>query len=252
MQKKTRINKFIAQNGLASRRGADDLISEGKVKLNGKTVTEPGVLVSEKDSIIVNGQKIEPQKKVYMVFYKPPGYITTRDDEKGRKTIYEFFPEKFKSLKPAGRLDKDSSGLLLMTNDGELIQKMTHPKIKVAKIYRVAIKGKITMPELEKLAAGVEIEKGKTAYAECLILEATKEKSELEVILYQGYNRQIRRMMELIGHGVISLKRIQHATLTLHGMNRGDYKILKPKQVQELNNHLRKIENPQDKSPKKL
>jgi pseudouridine synthase len=242
MQQKTRINKFIAQSGVASRRGADELILAGKVKLNGQIVKEPGVLVSERDEITVNGQKLEQQKNIYMIFYKPPGYITTRSDEKGRKTIYEFFPEKFHNLKPAGRLDKDSSGLLFMTNDGDLIQRMTHPKAKVAKIYRVAVKGKINIPALEKLSAGVEIEKGKIAYADCIILEATKEKSELEVVLYQGYNRQIRRMMEMIGHGVISLKRVQHATLTIQGMNRGDYKLLKPKQVQELKNHLRKLE----------
>jgi len=242
MQKKVRINKFIAQSGIASRRGADELILNKKVKLNGKIVTELGVLVSEKDEIIINGQKLEPSKNLYMIFYKPPGYITTKSDEKGRKTIYEFFPEKFCHLKPTGRLDKDSSGLLLMTNDGDLIQEMTHPKIKIAKIYRVALKGKVSMKTLEKFAEGIEIEKGKIAYAESILLEATKEKSELEMILYQGYNRQIRKMAELAGHLVISLKRIQHGTLTLQGMNRGDYKFLKPKQVQELKNHIKKAE----------
>jgi 23S rRNA pseudouridine2605 synthase len=243
MQKKVRINKFIAQSGIASRRGADDLILAKKVKLNGNIVLEPGVLVDERDEIVVNGKKLVNTKNVYMVFYKPPGYITTKSDEKGRKTIYEFLPEQYQHLKPTGRLDKDSSGLLLMTNDGDLIQKMTHPKIKVAKIYRVAVKGKIKMPDMEKLAAGLEIEKGKIAYAECILLDATKDKSELEVTLYQGYNRQVRRMMEMIGHPVISLKRIQHAILTLQGMNRGDYKFLNPKQIQELRNHLRKIED---------
>lgn len=243
MLKKIRINKFIAQSGLASRRGADELILAKKVKLNGQIVTEPGVLVDEKDEITVDGQKLGEQKKLeYMVFYKPPGYITTKSDEKGRKTIYVFFPEKFHHLKPAGRLDKDSSGLLFLTNDGDLIQQMTHPKVKVAKVYRVMVKGKITMAQLEKLASGIEIEKGKIAYAESALLDVSKEKSELEVTLYQGYNRQIRRMMEIIGHDVISLKRIQHATLTIQGMNRGDYKFLKPKQVQELKNHIRKLE----------
>ena len=241
MQKKTRINKFIAQSGIASRRGADELILDKKVKLNGKIITEPGVLVSERDEIIVNGKKLEPSKNVYMVFYKPPGYITTKSDEKGRKTIYEFLPEQYKHLKPTGRLDKDSSGLLLMTNDGDLIQEMTHPKIKVAKVYRVAVKGKIPMTKLEELAKGIEIEKGKIAYADSILLDANKEKSEIEMTLYQGYNRQIRRMMDMISYPVISLKRIQHATLNLQGMNRGDYKFLKPKQVQELKNHIKKI-----------
>lgn len=243
MQEKIRINKFIAQSGIASRRGADELILNKKVRLNGKIVLEPGILVGGRDEVVVDGQKIVHSKDFYMVFYKPPGYITTKSDEKGRKTIYEFIPERYQHLKPTGRLDKDSSGLLLMTNDGDLIQKMTHPKIKVAKVYRVAVRGKVTIKQLEKLAAGIEIEPGKTAYADSVLLEATKEKSELEVTLYQGYNRQIRRMMELIGHPVISLKRTQHAILTLHGMNRGDYKFLSPKQLQELKNHLRKLES---------
>lgn len=240
MQKKTRINKFIAQSGVASRRGVDELILAKKVKVNGKIITEPGVLVDEKDEIIVNGQKIAQKKYEYMVFFKPPGYITTKSDEKGRKTIYEFLPEHLQHLKPAGRLDKDSSGLLFLTNDGELIQQMTHPKAKIAKVYRVFVKGKINVPTLEKLSAGIEIEKGKIAYADVLVLEATREKSELEVVLYQGYNRQIRRMMEMVGHGVISLKRVQHGTLTIQGMNRGDYKFLKPKQLFELRNHIKK------------
>lgn len=242
MQKKTRINKFIAQTGVASRRGADELILNKKVKVNGKIITEPGVLVDEKDEIIVNGKKIEQQKYLYMVFYKPPGYITTKSDEKGRKTIYEFLPEHLHHLKPAGRLDKDSSGLLFLTNDGELIQQMTHPKIKVEKVYRVFVKGKIKIPDIEKLSKGIEIEKGKIAYADTFVIDADREKSELEIVLYQGYNRQIRRMMEIIGHNVISLKRIKHATLTLQGMGRGDYKFLKPKQLQELRNHIKKCE----------
>ena len=242
MEKKIRINKFIAQCGTTSRRGADELILAKKVKLNGKIVTEPGVLVDEKDEITVNGEKIEPQKNLYMIFYKPPGYITTKSDEKGRKTIYEFLPEDLKHLKPAGRLDKDSSGLLFLTNDGELIQQMTHPKIKIEKVYRVVVKGKIKPHDIEKLAAGIEIEKDKIAYAETFVLDVSREKSELEVTLYQGYNRQIRRMMEIIGHDVISLKRIRHATLTIQGLGRGDYKFLKPKQLQELRNHIKKCE----------
>jgi len=240
MQKKTRINKFIAQSGVASRRGADELISDKKVKVNGKIITEPGMLVDEKDEIIVNGQKIEQQKNLYMIFYKPPGYITTKNDEKGRKTIYEFLPEHLHHLKPAGRLDKDSSGLLFMTNDGDLIQEMTHPKVKVPKVYHVFIKGKININKLDKLASGIEIEKGKIAYADCIVLDVNREKSELEITLYQGYNRQIRRMMEIIGNDVISLKRVQHASLTIQGMNRGDYKFLKPRQLQELRNHIKK------------
>lgn len=237
---KIRLNKFIAQSSEYSRRKADELIKEGKVKVNGKITQEMGILVDERDKILVENKPLLTQKKLYLIFHKPPGYITTKSDEKGRKTIYEFFPPHLQALKPAGRLDKDSSGLLFMTNDGLLIQKMTHPSKKVAKTYRVVVKGKITLKHLETLANGIEIEKGKIAYAISTLESATNEKSELEIVLYQGYNRQIRKMMEYINHPVISLKRTNHATLSLQGLKRGDYKFLSPKQLKELQNHLAK------------
>lgn len=235
---KTRLNKFIAQSSQYSRRKADELIKDGKVKVNGKIVQEMGVLVDENDKILIENKPLLSSKKLYLIFHKPPGYITTKSDEKGRKTIYEFFPPHLQSLKPAGRLDKDSSGLLFMTNDGELIQKMTHPSKKVAKIYRVVAQGKVTLPQLEILANGIEIEEGKIAYATSTLENATNEKSELEIILYQGYNRQIRKMMDFIKHPVISLKRTHHATLSLQGLKRGDYKFLTPRQLKELQKHL--------------
>lgn len=235
---KIRLNKFIAQSSQYSRRKADDLIKNGKVKVNGKIVQEMGILVNESDKILIDNIPLAEPKEFYLVFHKPPGYITTKSDEKGRKTIYEFFPPHLHSIKPAGRLDKDSSGLLFMTNDGALIQKMTHPSKKVAKTYRVVVKGKVTLRELETLATGIEIEKGKIAYATTTLENATNEKSELEIVLYQGYNRQIRKMMDFINHPVISLKRTHHATLSLKGLKRGDYKFLSIRQLRELQAHL--------------
>ena len=138
-----RLNKYIAASGLCSRRKADELIEAGKVIVNGKVIKELGFQVSNKDKVFVDKKLIHPKKLEYYKFYKPAGYITTADDEKGRKTIYDILPEEYHTLKPVGRLDKDSTGLLLMTNDGDLINELTHPSIKVPKTYIVTIDGKL-------------------------------------------------------------------------------------------------------------
>ena len=134
MSSKLRLNKYIASSGICSRRKADELIENGYVNVNGKTIKELGYLISEKDKVFVEGKLIHPLKHEYYKFYKPAGYITTADDEKGRKTIYDILPEELKKLKPAGRLDKDSTGLLILTNDGDLINELTHPSVKIPKI----------------------------------------------------------------------------------------------------------------------
>lgn len=237
----TRLNKYIASSGLCSRRKADELIEAGKVMVNGKKITELGFLVQEKDKVFVDKKLIHPVKLEYYRFYKPAGYITTSDDEKGRKTIYDLLPESMQHLKPVGRLDKDSTGLLIMTNDGDLINALTHPSVKVPKVYIVSINGKIHPHELEQLAKGVEIEKDKMAYADITVLEFDQERTMMQVTLYQGLNRQIRKMFEYVGYEVKSLKRIQHATISILGLKRGDVKPIKPKQIKELKNFLNRI-----------
>lgn len=190
----TRLNKYIASSGLCSRRKADEIIEEGRVLVNGKKVTELGFLVQPKDKVFVDRKLIHPVKHEYYRFYKPAGYITTADDEKGRKTIYDLLPETMLHLKPVGRLDKDSTGLLILTNDGDLINELTHPSIKVPKVYHVSINGRIHPHEVEQLVNGVEIEKGKVAYADISVLEIDNNKTMMEVTLYQGLNRQIRKI----------------------------------------------------------
>ncbi len=242
-RKKIRLNKFIAQAGLCSRRDADELISAGKVKVNGEKITELGYCVSESDKVTVNNKSISAKKFDYVLFNKPAGYITTCDDENSRKTIYEFFPEHLKHLKAVGRLDKDSSGLLIMTNDGELINKLTHPSVKVPKTYRVVVKGKMKESHLQEMANGIEIEPKKIAYADVCILEYDSDKNTiLEIILHQGLNRQIRKMTDYLGFPVISLKRVSHGPLSLMGLKKGQYKFLRPKQIKDLYNYIRKIE----------
>ncbi len=238
-----RLNKYIASSGLCSRRKADELIEQGVVTVNGKTIKELGYSVQPKDKVFVNQKLIRPVKHEYYRFYKPAGYITTCDDEKGRKTIYDLLPENLAGLKPVGRLDKDSTGLLILTNDGDLINALTHPSIKVPKIYLVTVNSVLTRAELEKLANGVEIETGKIAYADIQVLEMDNKHTSMRITLYQGMNRQIRKMFEHIGHEVKILKRIQHATLTIDGLKRGDVKPIKPIQIRELKNFLNRIKN---------
>lgn len=240
-----RLNKYIASTGLCSRRKADEFITNGKVTVNGKIITELGFYVREKDKVTVEGKTVRPMALEYYRFYKPAGYITTQEDEKGRKTIYDVIPPELHHLKPVGRLDKDSTGLLILTNDGELINGMTHPSIKVPKVYMVTINGRFTETHAKEMLDGIEIvtdtNEKKVAYAEALPIDVTNKKSVIQVVLYQGINRQIRKMFAKLGFEVEVLKRIQHALITLEGLKKGQVKIIKPKQVKQLQSYLQKI-----------
>lgn len=236
-----RLNKYIASSGICSRRKADELIEQGVVSVNGKKVTELGFQVSGKDKVFINNEIIKPKKHEYYRFYKPTGYITSADDEKDRKIIYDVLPASMHNLKPVGRLDRDSSGLIILTNDGELINELTHPSIKVPKVYIVSVNGRVHLHHLEKMAKGIEIEKGKIAYADGQIIEADNKKTILQITLYQGLNRQIRKMFDFLGFEVISLKRVQHAIITLEGLKKGEFKPIKPQQIKELRNFLNKL-----------
>ncbi|MBR1753935.1 rRNA pseudouridine synthase [bacterium] len=240
-----RLNKYIASAGICSRRKADELIEQGHVSVNGKKVTELGFNVEEKDKVFINNEIVRPKRHDYYRFYKPTGYITSANDEKGRKIIYDILPPELHHLKPVGRLDKDSSGLIILTNDGDLINELTHPSVKVAKTYIVSVDGKVQLHHQQQMAKGIEIEPKKIAYADTQILETSNSSTMLKVILYQGLNRQIRKMFEFLGFNVISLKRVQHATITLEGLKKGQYKPIKPKQIKELKDYLKKIKQEQ-------
>lgn len=246
MAAKTRLNKYIASAGICSRRAADELIEQGKVNVNGKIVKELGFLLNEKDKVFIDGKLIQPKRHEYYRFYKPAGYITTKDDERGRKTIYDILPENMQKLNPVGRLDRESTGLLIMTNDGDLINSLTHPSVKVPKVYVVRINGKINQNQLNQLTAGIEIEPEKIAYADVSVLEISNKSTLMEVVLYQGMNRQIRKMFDYLGFEVESLKRIQHATIRLEGLKKGEFKPIKPKQIKELKSYLEKISGEKD------
>lgn len=231
-----RLQKVIAHAGVASRRKAEELIKQGKVTVNGEIITELGVKVSPKDHIEVNGIKIERETPVYFLLYKPRGVITTVNDEKNRKTVLDFFPNVEQRIYPVGRLDYDTSGLLIMTNDGEFANLLTHPKFKIDKTYVAKVKGIPSREDLKKLQKGVKLEDGMTAPARVKFLSGDRKKNSaiVELTIHEGRNRQVRRMFEEVGYPVMKLKREQYAFLTLHGLNPGDFRPLTPHEVKQL------------------
>lgn len=233
-----RLNRYISLSGLCSRRKADELIESGKVKINGNLVNDFAYQVSPRDKVEVDGKILKIEEKEYVIFNKPSGYITTRSDEKNRKTIYDLLPPTMKNLKPVGRLDKDSSGLLILTNDGDLINHFTHPSKKIAKIYLVSAEGVLSKNDIGRLFNGIEIEEGKLAKAEVEVLNFTNKKTEMKITLYQGYNRQIRRMMDSIGHPVLSLKRISHGPVQLGKLEKGEFRVMKKSEIRNLLGYL--------------
>ena len=229
-----RINKYIAECGVASRRNADVLIKEGKVKLNGKVVLTPGVDVDEQnDSVTVDGIKVSlPSSFTYILFNKPKGCVCTAKDEKGRKTIFDFIDLPNKRLFSVGRLDYDSEGMLILTNDGELSYRLTHPSNEIPKTYVVKIEGQINNEQLSKLRSTLELPGGGVSHhAKVKVLEEMKDFTRLQVTIYEGKNRQIRRMFESIEKNVVFLKRVSIGEFKLGGLSRGGWRYLTPEEV---------------------
>lgn len=231
-----RLQKVIAHAGIASRRKAEQLIVEGKVKVNGKVVTELGVKVSPQDRIEVDGIPLEREEPVYYLLYKPRGVICSVKDEKGRKVVTDFFKHVNKRIYPIGRLDYDTSGLLLLTNDGEFANLLMHPRYEIEKVYIAKVKGIPAREKIKQLEKGVMLEDGITAPAKAKVLSIDKRKQTaiVELHIHEGRNRQVRRMFEAIGHPVLKLKRERYAFLDLKGMNPGDYRELSPHEVKQL------------------
>jgi 23S rRNA pseudouridine2605 synthase len=231
-----RLQKVIAQAGIASRRKSEELIKEGKVKVNGKTVTELGVKVTASDKVEVNEIPIEREEPVYFLLYKPRGVISSVSDEKGRKVVTDFFQGYKERIYPVGRLDYDTSGIILLTNDGEFANLLMHPKSEIEKVYVAKIKGIPLRETLKKLEKGIRLEDGRTAPAKSKLLSTDKKKNTaiVELTIHEGRNRQVRRMFETVGHEVIKLKRERYGFLTLTGLNAGDARELTPHEVKQL------------------
>lgn len=228
-----RINKFLSTCGVASRRKAEELILAGRISVNGKIIKELAVDVDENnDRVFLDGKRVQyTSNYIYLMLYKPKGCVTTLSDDKGRKTVMDFIPEKYRPfVKPVGRLDYDSEGLLLFTNDGDFAKEITSPASKIKKHYIVKIEGTITKAEILKLSKGVVLDDGvKTAPAFIKVVEETNEKTKLEIVIQEGKNREIRRMFESIGKNVVFLKRTQIGLLRLGGLPRGTTKPFDPK-----------------------
>ncbi len=233
-----RLNKYLAESGVTSRRGADELIAEGAVQINGKRVYELGIKVNLKtDKVLVNGKPVRPEiRKVYVLFNKPKGVMTTMDDPEGRPCIGEYFKRFESRVFPVGRLDYDSEGLLLLTNDGDFAQRVTHPKHEVLKTYLVKVDGQPTEEQVHKLRTGVTIIGGRVAAREIERLKGTaSDKYDwFKIVIGEGKNRQIRRMFEKIGFDVMKLQRIAIGRLKMGGLARGEWALLTPEEVEKI------------------
>ncbi len=232
-----RLPKILARAGLGSRRAVEQLIAQGRVSLNGQVVTDPGTRVDLARSVVrVDGRLVRPPTSYrYLLFNKPPGYLTARRDDFGRATVMEFIPEEWRSLLfPVGRLDKDTSGLLLLTNNGDLAQRCLHPSYHLPKTYRVTVVGVPSQAVLRRLRGGVDLEDGRTGPAEVWLRESCGETAVLELTIHEGRNRQVRRMCGAVGHRVLALHRISMGPLELGDLPLGEWRELTAEEVQAL------------------
>lgn len=232
-----RLQKFMAEQGVASRRKSEDLIRAGKVKVNGH-IAEIGMKINPRKDLVTVGKlkltNVKNRKMVYIMLNKPRGYVTTVSDELGRKTVMDLLPDFGCRIYPVGRLDKDSEGLLLLTNDGSFTNCMTHPSHEYAKVYRVTVRPAVNDEILFNLRNGIEIDGRKTAPCEVTVLTEEENRVVLEFILHEGRNRQIRKMCESQGLEVARLKRISIGPIKLGMLKQGDYKELSEQDVKKL------------------
>jgi len=223
-----RLNAYLARAGVASRRGADELIKAGRVRVNG----EPGQLntfVESRDRVEVDGRRVELQRLTYILLNKPAGVVTTARDPQQRKTVVELVPPGTRVV-PVGRLDVDTTGALLLTNDGPLAHRLAHPRYGVEKVYEVEVEGRPGSPALRRLREGVELDDGVTAPARARRLAAER----IELTIHEGRNRQVKRMLEAVGHPVRRLHRSAYAGLTVEGLEPGRWRELEPFEVERL------------------
>lgn len=227
---KIRLNKYIANSGICSRRDADQLISLGEVTVNGQIITELGYKVALSDQVTLNGRSISPEKLVYVILNKPKDFITTTDDPQERKTVMSLVSNACKErIVPVGRLDRNTTGLLLFTNDGDLAEKLTHPRKKVKKVYQADLDKPITKDDFEKIANGLRLEDGPVKVDALALVSADKKSVGIEI--HEGRNRIVRRIFESLGYDVIRLDRVMYAGLTKKDLPRGHWRYLTEKEV---------------------
>ena len=230
-----RLQKYLASCGVASRRRAEEMIAQGLVTVNGVTVQEMGIQVEESDEVAVEGRVVKPEgDKRYILYYKPVGEVTTVSDPEGRPTVLDHFRDYPVRLYPVGRLDFDSEGLLILTNDGEMTQRLTHPSHEVEKRYIARVSNELGANELHQLRSGVFLDGQKTAPAKVSVLRKDAFSTDILISVNDGRNRQIRRMVEAVGHEVVRLKRVQYGSLALGNLERGQWRELTPQEVEAL------------------
>ena len=232
-----RLQKYLANSGVASRRKCEELILQGKVEVNGKVVTELGIKVNpEKDIVKFNGKEVKQTKKmVYILLNKPIGYVTTADDQFGRETVLDLVKVK-ERIVPVGRLDMYTSGALILTNDGDFVYKVTHPKHEIEKTYTITVKGIVQNSEVEQLRKGVKIDDYTTKPAKVKILKTDTEKdiSRLEITIHEGKNRQVRKMCEAVNRKVLALHRSKIGGIGVKDIELGKWRYLKESEIQKL------------------
>ena len=230
-----RLQKYLSQCAVASRRKSEELILAGKVKVNGNVAGLGDKVSPRKDVVTVSGKKIVSSKKLYYIMlHKPRGFITTMEDEMGRKCVAQLVKDVGARVYPVGRLDKDSEGMLIMTNDGEFANYMTHPSKHIPKTYRVTVRPDVKEEQLIKIETGIEIDGRMTAPAEARILEKQENRVVLEIVLYEGRNRQIRKMCEALGLEVARLKRVSIGSIKLGMLPQGKWRELTEDEVHKL------------------
>lgn len=229
-----RLNKYLANAGICSRREADKLIENGFVKVNGKTVSEVGTKVKKSDTVKYKNKVIDFEKHIYILLNKPKGVLTTVSDDRGRKTVLDFFKNKIKErIYPVGRLDKDSTGILLLTNDGDLTKKLTHPKYNKKKIYHVFLNKELEKKDAESLVEGIKLEDGFMKF-DTLAYPDPKSKKDIGIEIHSGRNRIIRRMFAELKYDVIKLDRVYFAGLTKKDLKRGKWRFLTQNEISNL------------------
>ena len=232
---KVRLNHFLAKAGICSRRNADELIETGRVEVNGELVTELGVRVDPAaDDVRFDGARLEPEKSVYVLLNKPKGVVCTNARHEQKKRVVDLLPQIRGRIFTVGRLDMDSEGLLMVTNDGAFAQEMTHPRYGVSKLYSVLVRGRLQEQDLDKARGGVWLSEGPTSGMQISIGKLGKDRTFLKVTLREGKNREIRRVFAKLGHPVITLKRVRIGNLNLHGLSDGDWRFLQLDEVAKL------------------
>lgn len=233
---KIRLQKHLADCGVASRRKAEELIADGKVRVNGRIAKIGDKVDPKRDKVSVRGKNVVVNnEKVYIMLHKPRGFVTTVNDELNRKCVMDLVKDAGSRLYPVGRLDKDSEGLLFLTNDGEFANKLTHPSSHVNKTYRVTVGGEVSDEKLDRLCSGIELDGRKTLPCDVFVIERREDRTILNFIISEGRNRQIRRMCEAVGLEVLRLKRIEIAGVKLGMLQRGDWRPLNEREMVRLN-----------------